>query len=140
MPKDTEVDTAEVVVEETAKATRATFAKFKAKKRVEREIIFDMGDEKVSMLFRAIGSTEYDKMIAKAPPTYEQKAQGATYNIDKFGPAILSKVCIDPEMDVAEWTELWNSDNWNRGEIVQLFYVATELCNRGFDIPFTEND
>jgi hypothetical protein len=139
MPKTDEPVIAEEVVETTKKSTRATFEKFKKKKNIEREIVFDLGDEQVSMLFRAIGSTEYDKIIAKCPPTYEQKAAGATYNIDTFGPIILSKVCIDPEMTKDEWTELWNSPNWNRGEIVQLFYVATELCNRGFDIPFTEN-
>lgn len=140
MPKDTTEETADVVVEETKKATRATFAKFKAKKRVEREVELEINGEPVTMLFRAIGSTEYDKLIAKAPPTYEQKAQGANYNIDMFGPVLLSRVCVDPSMTKDEWTEIWNSDNWNRGEIVQMFYIATELCNRGFDIPFTESD
>lgn len=140
MPKDTEVETAEVVVEKTAKATRATFAKFKAKKRIEREVTLTINEEEVTVLFRAIGSTEYDKLIAKNPPTYEQKAAGSTYNIDTFGPVILSKVCVDPQMTKEEWTEIWNSENWNRGEVVQMFYLATELCNRGFDIPFTEND
>jgi hypothetical protein len=140
MPKDTTEETADVVVEKTAKATRATFEKFKAKKRVEREVELEINGDPVTILFRAIGSTEYDKLIAKCPPTYEQKAAGSSYNIDTFGPALLARVCIDPQMTKDEWNEIWNSENWNRGEVVQMFYIATELCNRGFDIPFTEND
>lgn len=143
MPK-TDIDAeekvvADEVVEKTKKATRATFEKFKTKKRIEREIAFELNGEDVSMLFRAIGSTEFDKLIAKSPPTYEQKSNGAQYNVDTFGPALLAKVCIDPEMSKEEWIEVWNSENWNRGEILQMFYIANELCNRGFDIPFNEN-
>jgi hypothetical protein len=130
---------AEEVIEETKKSTRATFEKFKAKKRAERRVPLEINGEEMELLFRAIGSTEYDKLIAKCPPTYEQKAQGASYNIDTFGPLILDKVCVDPDLTVAEWSEIWNSENWNRGEILQMFYLCTELCNRGFDIPFNEN-
>jgi hypothetical protein len=130
---------AEEVIEETKKSTRATFEKFKAKKRIERKVPLEINGEEMELLFRAIGSTEYDKLIAKCPPTYEQKANGSTYNVDTFGPIILDKVCIDPDMTVEQWTEIWNSPNWNRGEIMQMFYIATELCNRGFDIPFNEN-
>jgi hypothetical protein len=118
---------------------RATFAAFQSKKRAEREVTLTVNDEEMTMLFRAIGSSEYDKLIAKCPPTYDQKAQGTTYNIDKFGPQILSKVCVDPDLTVEQWDEIWNSENWNRGEIMQIFLVATELCNRGFDIPFNES-
>lgn len=130
---------AEEVIAESKKAVRATFAAFQTKKRAEREISIKINDEDVTMLFRAIGATDYDKLIAKCPPTYEQKAAGSTYNVDKFGPMILAKVCIDPELTVDQWTEIWNSENWNRGEVMQIFFVATELCNRGFDIPFNEN-
>lgn len=130
---------AEEVIEETKKVMRATFAAFQSKKRVEREVTLTVNDEEMTLLFRAIGSAEYDKLIAKCPPTYEQKAAGTTYNIDKFGPVILAKVCVDPDLTQEQWEEIWNSENWNRGEIMQMFFVATELCNRGFDIPFNEN-
>lgn len=124
---------------------RATFDLLKSKPRAEREVLLKIpnGDgeiQELSMLFRAIGSQEYDKLLGKNPPTLEQKAEGSAYNVNTFGPALLSKVCIEPDMDAAQWTTIWNSPDWGRGEVMQLFLVAVELCNKGLDIPFIGND
>lgn len=124
---------------------RATFDMLKSKPRAEREVLLkipgsDGEIQELSMLFRAIGSQEYDKLLGKNPPTLEQKADGAAYNVNTFGPALLSKVCIEPDMDTAQWTVIWNSPDWGRGEVMQLFLVAVELCNKGLDIPFIGND
>lgn len=123
---------------------RATFDLLKTKPRAEREITFSMdtaeGKEKVTFLFRAIGSVDYDRLLTKNQPTTEQRAEGASYNINTFAPAILSAVCAEPEMSASQWGEIWNSPDWNRGEIMQLFVSAIELCNQGMDIPFSEND
>jgi hypothetical protein len=125
--------------EQSKASKRATFDLLKSKKRAEREFEFTLNDEKVSLLFRAIGANEYDKLVSKAKPTVEQKADGANYDINVFGPALLAAVSIEPEMSAAQWKEIWTSPEWSRGEVVQLFYIASELCNRGLDIPFTEN-
>lgn len=124
---------------------RATFDLLKSKPRAEREVVLRLpsGDgeyEELSMLFRAIGSQDYDKLLTKNPPTQEQKADGGSYNVNTFGPALLSKVCVEPDMDQKQWAEIWNSPDWNRGEMMQLFLVAVELCNRGLDIPLSETD
>lgn len=124
---------------------RATFDLLKSKPRAEREVLLkipgnDGEIQELSMLFRAIGSQEYDKLLGKNPPSLEQKADGAAYNVNTFGPALLSKVCIEPDMDTAQWTVIWNSPDWGRGEVMQLFLVAVELCNKGLDIPFIGTD
>lgn len=124
---------------------RATFDLLKMKPRAEREVLLKIPGEdgeiqELSMLFRAIGSQEYDKLLSKNPPTLEQKADGSAYNVNTFGPSLLSKVCIEPDMDTAQWTVIWNSPDWGRGEVMQLFLVAVELCNKGLDIPFIGND
>ncbi len=124
---------------------RATFDLLKNKPRAEREVVLRLpnaeGDfDEMTMLFRAIGSQEYDKLLSKNPPTQEQKADGGSYNVNTFGPGLLSKVCIEPDMDQKQWAEIWNSPDWNRGEMMQLFLVAVELCNRGLDIPLSETD
>ena len=144
MPKNEEVENVKARVEQSEHSKRATFDLLKSKPRAEREVTFVMerGDEEseFTMLFRAIGATDYDKLITKNPPNTEQKAEGASYNINTFGPALLAKTVVDPDMDFKQWSEIWNSNEWNRGEILQIFLTATELCNRGLDIPFTEDD
>jgi hypothetical protein len=124
---------------------RATFELLRKKPRAETEVVLELpgvnGDKQtISMQFRAIGAQAYDKLISNHPPTTEQKAEGAIYNTQTFGPALLSKVCIDPMLDYEQWREIWKSDDWNRGEIMQLFVAAAELCNRGLEIPKSDSD
>ena len=134
----------EAAAKARSKSKRATFELLKSKPKAEREVTFVMntseGQNEVSLLFRAIGSVEYDRLLTKNPPTTEQRAEGATYNINTFAPALLAAVCYDPEMSTSEWSEIWNSPDWNRGEIMQFFMSAVELCNQGLEIPFTVSD
>jgi hypothetical protein len=126
---------------QSSAAKRATFELLKSKPRAEKEVTFVMntseGHNEVSLLFRAIGSVEYDRLLTKNPPTTEQRSEGATYNINTFAPSLLAAVCFEPEMSSSEWSEIWNSPDWNRGEIMQFFMSAVELCNQGLEIPFT---
>jgi len=144
MPKQ-ETEALKSRTQQRESSKRATFDLLKNKPRAEREVLLRIPDEsgvvqEVTMMFRAIGSQEYDKLLTKNPPTTEQKADGGSYNVNTFGPDLLAHVCIEPEMDKKEWLEVWNSADWNRGEIMQLFLVAVELCNKGLDIPFSETD
>ena len=123
-------------------AKRATFEMLVKKPRLEREVpVHIPGDDgelrEITMLFRAIGARDYDKLLTRHPPTTEQRAEGNSYNINTFGPALLSQVCIDPEMSAEQAAEIWNSSDWGRGEVMSLFSAAVELCNKGLDIPFT---
>ena len=144
MPKQS-TDELESRSAQRSKSNRATFDLLKSKPRAEKEVAItipdaDGEDNEVTMLFRAIGSQEYDKLLSKNPPNTEQKADGDSYNVNTFGPALLAKVCIEPDMSMKDWQSLWNSDDWNRGEIMHMFATAVGLCNKGLDIPLTATD
>lgn len=119
---------------------RVTFAMLKSKARSEEEILVTLGGEQFPMLYRAVGAQEWDALISNNPPNTEQKADGHSFNPDKFGPALLAKTCIDPKMTMKEWTVIWNSPDWSRGEITDLYTAALRLSNKGLDIPFTDKD
>lgn len=123
-------------------AKRATFEALKNKKQAERELTLTLNEDEdpISFLFRSVGAQDYDKMLMKYPPTKEQQAEGATFDQDRFAPALLARVCVEPVMDISEWTEIWTSDSWNRGEIGGLFWAAVELCNKGLTLGPTETD
>jgi hypothetical protein len=128
---------------QSSASKRATFERLKLKPRLSREVILKMPNEdnaleEVTLLFKSIGSLDYDKLLTKNPPNTEQKAEGNSYNIHTFAPALLSKVCTEPEMSEEDWSEIWNSPDWNRGEVMQLFMSAVEICNQGMEVPPTE--
>lgn len=120
-------------------AKRATFEMLRNKKPVEREFSINLPDHEdpVSFLFRAIGAAEYERLITKSPPTIEQKAEGATYDTDRFAPVLLARVCVEPVMDESEWREIWKSGDWSRGETADLFFAAVNLCSRGLEVDPT---
>ncbi len=123
-------------------AKRATLDQLLGKKRAEREVTFQMpgSGEEVSFLFRAIGAKEYDQLVSKHPPTPEGRIEGSTFNIHTFAPALLARVVVDPDFSSSEWEKVWNSPDWNRGEVMQFFSIAVELCSTGMSIPFSGRD
>lgn len=129
---------------EVARTKRATFDRLSKKKPVEREVkISLMGDdgevEDLTMLFRAISSLAYDNLINKYPPTAKQKLENATYDIEKFGPALIAACAVEPDLSYDEAKSLWDSDEWSRGETMSLFGNAVELCNKALNAPFFDN-
>lgn len=123
----------------------ASLDQLKKKKPVQREVVITAsGDDgepvEVSIWFEAIAAAHYDKLVAKCPPKQEDKKQGLQYNVDSFAPKIIAATCVQPSMSEDEAKELWESDNWNRGERMQLFMGAIEVCTRGLDAPFGSND
>jgi hypothetical protein len=103
-----------------AQRKRASLARLQSKKAREKTVEIELptetgdGTEKVELLFRSIGATEYDRLVTKFPPTSAQRKEGASYNIDLFA---LPAGCHRrrPQMTDEEARELWNSDAWNRG-------------------------
>lgn len=132
------------VVEARAKqreaSKRATFAKLSKKPRAEREVPVTVGGEQLTVLFKAIGAREYDRLLGEHPPNAKQKMEGQTYNMDTFGPALVAAVCVDPDLSEDEAKAIWESEDWSRGEVMTLFMNAVELCNQGMDVPFTAGD
>lgn len=108
-----------------------------------KEVVLKVPDDGGTVIeyvvtLRAIGSKAYDVLVGMHPPTADQKREGATYNPDTFGPALISACALEPHMTPNEAKELWESEEWSRGEVMELFVAAVEVCSRGLDVPFTE--
>ena len=124
-------------------AKRATLDILKNKKRATQEFSLYLRDgsdsTEVTMKFQAIGAQAYDKLVEKHPPNAQQRVDGASYNLDTFAPALIAACSVEPELTPADAKEIWESEDWSRGDLMVLFRNAVELNNRGIDIPFSEN-
>jgi len=134
-----------VAVEEKAVVTRkpATFKALISKPPRTKDVILKVPDEDGNVIehvltLRAIGSKAYDTLVSMHKPTPEQKNEGAAYNPDTFGPALISACSLNPHLTPNEAKELWDSDEWSRGEVMDVFSSAVEVCSKGLDVPFTE--
>lgn len=124
---------------------KATLDHLKKKTRAQETFSIYLNDDsgettELELTYKAIGAQEYDKLVSKHPPTADQRVEGASFNIDTFGPALVAKVCVEPEMSENDAREIWQSPEWSRGDLMVLFRKAVELNNRGVDIPFNGND
>ena len=97
----------------------------------------DGGSNEVTLKYQAIGMRAYDRLVAKHPPKPEQRAEGASFDIDSFAPALIAACSVDPEITPSEAKQIWDSEDWSRGDVMVLFRNAVELNNRGLDIPFS---
>lgn len=128
-----------------AQRKKATLDMLRKKRHVEKSITLGVSAdsgvvEEVELTFRSIGNAAYDRLVGKYPPTKAQKAEGMSYDMDKFAPALIAACLVEPEMSEDEAKEIWESDAWNRGELMTLFMTAVEVNTRGLDIPFSESD
>ena len=126
------------------KSTRraATFKDLQSKPKRTKDVVLKVPDEDGEIIefvvtLKAVGSKAYDDLVAKHPPTSEQKKDNAQYNPDTFGPALISACSFEPRLTPNEATEIWTSEDWSRGEIMELFVAAVEVCSKGLDVPFT---
>jgi len=134
MPSDSEVQVVAAKQAQSKAAKKATFEMLRGKKRQARTVPFVLNGEEIEFEFCAIGAKAYDALLTACPPNVEQRAEGSQYNINTFGPRLLSKVCLDPELTEAQWEEIWNSGDWNRGEVMSLFSEAVNICNTGLSL------
>lgn len=126
---------------DASKASTLDLLKSKSRARDTFTIYIDSDGTKqeVELTFQAIGATEYDKLVSKHPPKAEQRVDGASFDIDSFGPDLIHKVSLEPDISLKDAQEIWNSPDWSRGDVMVLFRKAVELNNRGVDIPFNGN-
>jgi hypothetical protein len=126
-----------------AQRKRASLDILTSKRQVEKEVTIvvpgEDGPEEMTLLFRSIGSKEYDRLVTSCPPRADQKREGSSYDIDKFGPELISRVCVDPVMTVEDARAIWNSEHWNRGEVWSLFSSAVEVCTNGLEVGPTNS-
>lgn len=123
----------------------ATFRDLLNKPARTKEVTLAIPDGDGAMIeyvftLRAIGSKTYDVLVGMHPPTADQKKEGAAYNPDTFGPALISACSVSPSLTVNEAKELWESEEWSRGEVMELFVAAVEVNSKGLDVPFTAKD
>ena len=128
----------------TAQTRRpATFADLRHKPSRTKELVMAVPDEGGTVIeyvftLRAIGSKAYDVLMGMHHPTAEQKKEGLAYNVDTFGPALIAACSVEPKITPNEAKELWDSDEWSRGEVMAMFSAAVEVNSKGLDVPFTE--
>lgn len=118
----------------------ATLADLKAKPARTRVIPIQIGEEVVEITVRAINTIAYDTLVGEHPPTKEQKAEGSPYNLDTFGPALISRCTVEPVISGEDADELWSSDDWARGELLDWFMACLDVCNQGLRVPSTASD
>jgi len=139
----TTAKTAEARQKQSEADKKSTLDLLKSKRRREATFSVYITDEdgepqEVKLTFQSIGLREYDKLVSKHPPTTEQRAEGATFNLDTFAPALISACSVEPAMTYKDALELWESPDWSRGDLMVLFSRAVDLNNRGMDIPFSD--
>lgn len=100
----------------------------------------EKGDVELLLKLRAVSASAYDRLLADHPPTKEQSAEGSGYNPDTFAPAIIAAVVREPQLSEDQAIQIWNGDEWSRGELRDLFMACVNLCARGLDVPFTLAD
>ncbi len=117
-------------------AKRATLSNLLDKKPREQvyEFKLDPDGDPVSLSMRAIGAADYDKLVTKYPPQPEQRVEGAAFNINTFGPALLARVVVEPVADENEWKQVWASQAWSVGEVREIFFAAANLCGQGLNL------
>lgn len=119
----------------------ATLDLLKSKKRARETFSLFLLDEdgeqqEVQMTFQSIGARAYDKLVSKHPPKADERVEGASFHLDTFAPALIAACAVDPEMTPQDATEIWESEDWSRGDLMVLFTKAVSINNRGIDIPF----
>lgn len=121
----------------------ATFASLMAKPR--RTMTFTVmvagaDDEpvSVSMKYKALSAKEYDDLVAAHPPSSRERSNGAVFNVDTFGPALIAAVSVTPALTYEQAEALWKNPDWSNGETTALFINAQRVCNSGIDVPFNE--
>jgi hypothetical protein len=145
MPTTTAAKNAEARQKQSEQDKRATLDQLINKPRSTTEFTLYLSDgeggiNEVTLKYQAIGMRAYDRLVSKHPPKAEQRAEGSSFDIDTFAPALIAACSVDPEITPTQAKQLWESEDWSRGDVMVLFRNAVELNNRGLDIPFNESD
>jgi hypothetical protein len=117
----------------------ATLSDLKTKQARTSEIVLPLGDELVTIVVKSINTKVYDDLIGLHPPTKKDKEDGASFDLDTFGPALMALCTKEPELTEDEALEIWASPDWARGELLDWFSACVNICNKGLEVPSTAN-
>ncbi|MGI5233839.1 hypothetical protein [Actinoallomurus sp. CA-142502] len=92
--------------------------------------------EHVTMFrFTALGAKSYSDLLAKHPPTEEQKQAGAGVNLDTWPAALVAACALDPKMTVEQAERL--HDKITDGQWEELYDTALACNRKKVDVPFS---
>lgn len=98
----------------------------------------DGEDVELVLKFRALSNNQYEALIEEHPPSAEDKKNNSRWNSDTFPPALVAKTLVEPAMNYHEVVAIFESDDWNAGELLQIFQTALGVCMKGFNVPFSK--
>lgn len=94
----------------------------------------EMEDNSVTFTFRGVGREAFEELLLEHQPTKSQRDQarkeGAgnlNWNFDTFPIALIAASSVDPELSESDVKEIWNSPDWNQGELMALFGAALDV-------------
>lgn len=109
-----------------------------------RTATIPFGDTGAVIKIKAIGSKAYDDLQSQHLPTPAQlkKAKDAgdprpNVNEDTFPPALTAACSFEPVLTEEQTTELFASDAWAQGELLDWYFRCQRLCQTGLDVPFS---
>lgn len=117
-----------------------TLDRLKRKRPRTKTITVAVDGEEIELTFKALSAEELDALQSKHKPTTEQRARGFAFNPNTFAPALVALCSYDPEMTLADTTEIWESPSWSTGELNQLFDTCSNLCMEGMQVNFSKSD
>lgn len=86
----------------------------------------------------ALSGDDFDDLVAKYPPTKEQREKGFGWNPDEFLPRLIAATLTEPRLNVEQAKELWSSPNWSVGELSSLVAFCQRVNQESLGVPFTE--
>lgn len=121
---------------------RATLDVLLSKSRRKDEFTVDLPQQDgettaVSFVALAISGPDYDKLVAKCPPTREQAARGNAYDPDDFEPLLMAECVTEPKLTKQDWAKVRKHPDWSGGEWASLFMRVQSLCLAGLNVPFS---
>lgn len=123
----------------TKAAPKATIEQLlnKPSRQVTVDVTVDGGT--AQMVFQALGAKDYDDLVAEFPPTKKDKDDGGVWDSEKFPPALIAASCLEPSLTREQAQQLWESPDWSRGELYDIFSRLVRLNQEGLDVPFTQS-
>lgn len=129
---------ADVVTKKVERASLENLLKKPPRTRSVEVALAD--DQKVTILFKALGSKDYDDLMSAHPPTKQEKQDGAVWNAHTFPPALIAACSVAPKIDPESADAIFASSEWSRGELMDMFMKVVNLNSEGMNVPFTSSD
>lgn len=124
-------------VADPAAAQPLTWDILKSKPRRTADVPIYVGDQKYLAKVQALGQKPYDDLLATFPPTKDQREKGASYDEDRFAPALIAACLVEPVLTVGQVTQLFEDEDWSRGELGELYRRCLEVNHSGTSVPFS---